>query len=134
MRKYQDMTIGRLKAVVEYEKYKDLFDGIKSIYATAMDHFFGSEYGRIDDTRTLTREDLERILSFDRKNIIEMEDIVVIHDGHAKLGSYFREAADSDIECVWTGRTRFNKHTQEIEYEIIENKGSWSWVKNFESK
>lgn len=133
-KKYETMTMGRMRNILERQKYKDLFDGDKSVYAVSISFYFGEEFGRIDDTRTLTREDLENILSFKRKNMIELENIVVIHDGYAKLGSYFREAADSDIECVWSGRTRRDYYTKEREYEILDGNGSWSWVKGFKIK
>lgn len=125
MKNYSQFTMGELRARIE-KKYESLLASEKLVYIVAGNTYYGSDYGLLSEEslKDFNRTDLEEVLSnkFSAvRNVIELDNIVIIHDGYAKKREFLKNG--EYIECVYTGNS---KHGED---EVIYGQGSWSWVK-----
>ena len=126
MKNYGQFTMGELRSRIE-KKYETLLTSEKLVYVVAGNYtYYGSDYGLLssESLKDFNRADLEEVLSnkFSAvKNVIELDDIIVIHDGYAEKREFNKNG--EYIECVYTGNSRYG------EDEVIYGQGSWSWVK-----
>lgn len=124
MKNYGQFTMGELRARIE-KKYEKLLKSEKPLYIVSKDTYYGSDYGLMSEKTLLdfTRTELEEILSskFSAiRNVTELEDIIVIHDGFGGQREF--KQGDEYIQCVYTGKTTRSKD------EVIYGKGSWLWT------
>lgn len=126
MKNYGQFTMGELRSRIE-KKYETLLTSEKLIYVVAGNYtYYGSDYGLLssESLKDFNRADLEEVLSnkFSAiRNVIELDDIIVIHDGYAEKREFNKNG--EYIECVYTGNSRYG------EDEVIYGQGSWCWVK-----
>lgn len=126
MKNYGQFTMRELRGRIE-KKYETLLTSEKLIYIVSKDMYFGADYGLINSNtlKDFSREELGNALSskFSAiRNVIELDDIIVIHDGFAEKREFCKNGVY--IECVSTGKS--NKYGED---EVIYGHGSWSWVK-----
>lgn len=120
--KYAHMGMRELTVRI-LDKYSELLKRNKSVYVVSRNHYFGIDYGLFNEEtiKDFYRDDLELILSnkYSPMNFIELDDIIVLHDGNSQLvvTDYGKEKA------VWTGRTK-----RDGSKEIIYGEGSWTWT------
>lgn len=126
MKKYENMGMKELRARV-LNKYSEILNTGKPVFVVSTTNYFGSNYGLFDEetTKDFDRKDLELLLNKYSavKNIIELDDIIIIHDGNSqKVIVDFN--GDREI-AVWTG-----KEKRDGSKEILNHEGSWSWREN----
>lgn len=124
--KYGQFTMGELRSRIE-DKYKSLLTSEKLIYIVSKDMYFGADYGLINSNtlKDFSREELGNVLSskFSAiRNVIELDDIIVIHDGFAEKREFYKNG--EYVECVSTGKS--NRYEED---EVIYGQGSWLWTR-----
>lgn len=125
-KRYAHMGLRELQVRV-LDKYSELLKRDKSVYVISKNHYFGINYGLFDEEtiKDFDRKDLELLLSnkFSAvKNTIEMDDIIIIHDGNSQ--KVIVDNGDREI-AVWTG-----KEKRDGSKEILNQESSWSWREN----